>query len=72
MRHKKEHEHRHHLGFMGLEHKVALEYERKGVKKSKAERWAAGTAANVYREQKHKCGGMHCTHHSHIGEHILR
>jgi hypothetical protein len=40
-----------HLGFKGLSHKVAREYEAKGYPKSKAEMIGRETAAKVYREQ---------------------
>ncbi len=48
-RHKRLHRR---LGFKGLERKVEKEYERKGYSKAESQRWAQGTAANVYRRKQ--------------------
>lgn len=40
--------------FNKLEHKVELEYEKKGVSKETAMKWGAATAAKVFREKKAK------------------
>ncbi len=42
------------IGFNGLAHMVAREYERKGISTRTAELWGRETAAKVAREKRRK------------------